>query len=178
VNSCVDAWQWTDQTCQIPWGTVDNLHGTPSLDNAHSSLVSNIIKFMLALLVKLFLHSPSLNFFQVESARSSSFPCHVASIAWAKGISAGNSCNGNTTCNDACTTIAMQWYPRMIISTTKALQQHPCKIACAANRMLLVQKWQQRTRDDTFLGIHNVDNQITAQQWQQCPHDTHKGNLL
>ncbi len=53
------------------WGPIDNLHGTPRLDHAHSSFSWHLIKSMLVLLAKLLFHSCSLNFFQVKSARSS-----------------------------------------------------------------------------------------------------------
>ncbi len=87
-HSYVGAWYWTDQTCQIPWGPMDYFHGTPSLDCSHLSLVDSLIKSILVLLAKLFLHSHSLNSFQVESARSSSSSCHAVSLYWAKGLSA------------------------------------------------------------------------------------------
>jgi hypothetical protein len=67
---------------------MDNLHETPSLDCSHLSVVNRVIKSILELLVKLFSHSHSLNFLQVESARSSSSSCCAVSLAWTKGLSA------------------------------------------------------------------------------------------
>jgi hypothetical protein len=85
-HSYVGAWNWTDQTHQIPWGLMDTLHGTPRLERSHLSLVNSLIKFILVLLAKLYLHSPSINFFQTESACSSSSSCHAVSLVWSKGF--------------------------------------------------------------------------------------------
>jgi hypothetical protein len=45
-----------------------------------------LIKFILVLLANQFLHSCSLDFFQIESAHSSSSSCCAASLFWSKGL--------------------------------------------------------------------------------------------
>ncbi len=50
---------------------MDIIHRTPSLECSQTRSFNNIIKFILVLLAKLFFDSHSINFFQIESARSS-----------------------------------------------------------------------------------------------------------
>ncbi len=65
---------------------MDALHGTPRQERSHSSSFNHLMKSILLLLAKLFLHSCSLNFFQIELARSSSSSCHAAPLVWSKGL--------------------------------------------------------------------------------------------
>jgi hypothetical protein len=65
---------------------MDILHGTLRLEHSHLSQFKSIIKSILVLLAKLFLHSHSLIYFQIISPRSSSSSCCATSIVWSKGL--------------------------------------------------------------------------------------------
>ncbi len=61
-------------------GPIDILHGTLSIEHSQSRSFNSLIKSIFVLLAIPFFNSPSLNFFQIEPARSSSFSCCATSL--------------------------------------------------------------------------------------------------
>ncbi len=67
-------------------GLIDILHGTPSLERSQSRLFNSFIKSTLVLLANPIFNSGSLNYFQIESACSSSSSDCAALLVWGKGL--------------------------------------------------------------------------------------------
>jgi hypothetical protein len=65
-------------------GSRASLHNAPSLDCSQSRSCNSLIKSILVLLANPFHNSHSVNFFQLESAHSSS--CCAASLGWENGL--------------------------------------------------------------------------------------------
>ncbi len=65
---------------------MDTLHGIPRQECPHLSSFNSLMKSNLVLLTKLLLHSCRLDFFQIESACSSSSSCCAASLVYSKGL--------------------------------------------------------------------------------------------
>jgi hypothetical protein len=67
-------------------GPIDILHGTPSLQHSQSKSFNSCMKSILVLLANPFFNFCSLNFFQIESACSSSSSHCATSLVWGKGL--------------------------------------------------------------------------------------------